>query len=103
MKKLLLLLVVCVLIASLVGCEESKTISVNVDNKDDLPSGVFGIKSLIELGDGLWYDSSTRIVYWWNGCFGEYTRDTAPTPYFAPNGMPYRYDPGTNTFEEIKD
>ena len=103
MKRLLLLLVVCVLIASLVGCRESKTISVNVDNKDDLSSGVFGIKSLIELGDRLWYDSSTRIVYWWNGGLAESIYDTTPTPYYAPNGMPYRYNPSTNTFEEIKD
>lgn len=102
MKRLLLLLVVCVLIASLVGCGESKTISVNVENKDDLSSGVFGIESLIEIGGGLWYDSSTRIVYWWNGYFMKFDYDTAPTPYYAPNGMPYRYNPSTNTFEEIK-
>ena len=26
---------------------------------------------------------------------------TAPTPYYAPNGLPYRYNPESNTFEEI--
>ena len=26
---------------------------------------------------------------------------TSPTPYYAPNGFPYRYNPETNTFEEI--
>lgn len=103
MKKLLLLLVACILIISLIGCGESKTISVNVENKDDLSSGVFGIKSLIEIGDGLWYDQSTRVVYWWNGYFIKSSYDTTPTPYYAPNGTPYRYNPSTNTFEEIKD
>lgn len=24
-----------------------------------------------------------------------------PSPYYAPNGLPYRYNPETNTFEEI--
>lgn len=103
MKKLLLLLVACVITISLIGCGESQTISVNVENKDDLSGGVFGIKSLIEIGDGLWYDSSTRIVYWWNGIFERFRSDTTPTPYYAPNGMPYKYNPSTNTFEEIKD
>lgn len=102
MKKLLLLLIICVLIASLVGCGEAKTISVNVENKDDLSGGVFGIKSLIEIGDGLWYDSSTRIVYWWNGYLWYSYSSTTPTAYFAPNGIPYRYNPSTDTFEEIK-
>lgn len=103
MKRLLLLLVVCVLIVSLVGCGEAKTISVNAENKDDLYGGIFGIKSLVEIGDGLWYDSSTRIVYWWNGYFSTSYTSTMPTAYYAPNGMPFRYNPITNTFEEIKD
>lgn len=103
MKKLSLLLVVCVIIVSLIGCGESQTISVNAENKEGLYGGIFGVKSLIEIGGGLWYDSSTRIVYWWNGYSIESSYDTTPTPYYAPNGMPYRYNPRTNTFEEIKD
>lgn len=50
----------------------------------------------------LWYDSSTRIVYFWNGELSNMA-STAPSPYYAPNGRPYRYDPTTNTFEEIDD
>jgi hypothetical protein len=29
------------------------------------------------------------------------TISTTPSPYYAPNGLPYRYNPETNTFEEI--
>ena len=35
-----------------------------------------------------------RVVFEWRN----YHR-----AYFAPKGIPYRYDQGTNTFEEIKD
>ncbi len=27
---------------------------------------------------------------------------TTPSPYYAPNGLPYKYNPETNTFEEIE-
>lgn len=62
-----------------------------------------GFGGLVYIGRGLYYDSSTMIVYWWNGYFGGVDQATAPTAYYAPNGMPYRYNPSTNTFEEIKD
>lgn len=76
----------------------------NAENKDDLSGGIFGVNSLVEIGDGLWYDSSTRIVYWWNGHISSAVyAATTPTAYYAPNGMPYRYNPITNTFEEVKD
>lgn len=50
---------------------------------------------------GLYYDTITGIVYWWNGCFYSNT-STTPTPYYSPNGLLYRYIPETNTFEEVK-
>ena len=42
----------------------------------------------------LYYDEFTKIVY----------IDSVYifTPYYAPNGLPYRYDPETNTLREIK-
>ena len=61
-----------------------------------------GVDSLIEIGNRLYYDSTTRIVYWWNGRMKNYRNDTTPSPYYAPNGLPYKYNPGTNTFEEIE-
>lgn len=62
---------------------------------------VFGEAALIEIGGMLYYDKTTRIVYWWNGY--RYTnRTTTPSAYYAPNGLPYRYNPESNTFEEIR-
>ena len=49
------------------------------------------------IGGELYYDSATRITYRRNGnAYG-----SVFIPYFAPNGLPYKYTPETNTFEEI--
>ena len=59
-------------------------------------------EAMVELGNGLCYDSSTMIVYLWNGYWvGDYA--ATPTPYYAANGLPYRYNVETNTLEEIKE
>jgi hypothetical protein len=64
---------------------------------------IHGQTAMVEIGDGLWYDSSTRIVYWWNGNIASgYQSSTTPSPYYAPNGLPYKYNPITNEFEEIE-
>lgn len=101
MKKVLITVLSFCLTVSMVGCSD-ETINVNVENSTDLSGTVIGTDALIEIGSNLWYDSTTRIVYWWNGCIssGCYGA-TAPTPYYAPNGLPYRYNPESNTFEEI--
>lgn len=101
MKKLLSIILCCLLVVSLVGCGARETVSVNVDNSEGLTNTAFGRSALVEIGDYLYYDSTTRIVYWWNGALMGYRADTTPSPYYAPNGLPYRYNPGTNTFEEI--
>ena len=89
------------LLFSLTGCGESN-VNVNVENKEELNNIVLGKDVLIEIGNYLYYDSSTRIVYWWNGKLNRLRDDTTPSPYYAPNGLPYRYNPETNTFEEIE-
>ena len=100
-KRLLVGLIGCVLTLSLVGCNETTTISVNVENNEELSSSTLGTDNLISIGNNLYYDSATRIVYWWNeSIIGQSA--TTPTAYYAPNGLPYRYNPETNTFEEIK-
>lgn len=103
MKKFLSIILVCVITFSMVSCAEERVIAVNVENQETLQNTVLGIDALVELGNGLYYDSTTRIVYWWNGQIGigAYAA-TTPTPYYAPNGLPYRYNPETNTFEEIE-
>lgn len=105
-KKLFMTICVVALAYSITGCGENTTVSVNVKNSGELNNVVFGRKALRKIGDGLWYDSTTKIVYWWNEYLGtgywDTTHiDTAPSPYYAPNGLPYRYNPETNTFEEI--
>lgn len=102
MKKLLILLTILLLSYSLVGCKsESEVVSINVENSQDLNGTIFGEGTLIYIGSGLWYDSTTRIVYWWNGYIQSSQYDTTPSPYYAPNGLPYKYNSETNTFEEI--
>lgn len=103
MKKTIITIFICLVAAlTLTGCS-STSINVNVEDDNFLNDTVFGKSALIEIGDYLWYDKSTQIVYWWNGILLPYKNtSTAPSPYYAPNGLPYRYDPETNTFEEIQ-
>lgn len=85
------------------GCSNYTPININVDNNSDLSGTTFGRETLIAIGDFLYYDSTTRIVYWWNGRMnGGSDSATTPSPYYAPNGLPYRYNPETNTFEGIE-
>lgn len=102
-RKILIGILSFCLTVSMVGCSD-ETINVNVENSTDLSGTVIGTDALIEIGSNLWYDSTTRIVYWWNGCIGlsNYSA-TTPSPYYASNGLPYRYNPESNTFEEIGD
>lgn len=87
--------------SSMVGCG-GKTIYSNMENGSDLSETEIGSGALIKIGGDLWYDSTTQIVYWWNGVI--HTKSsTTPSPYYAPNGLPYRYNPESNTFEEIGD
>lgn len=66
---------------------------------------MIGTNALIELpvGEGLYYDYTTGIVYWWNGVLDNVhvANNTTPTPYYSPNGLLYRYIPETNSLEEI--
>lgn len=100
-KKLLGIFIVCMLIFSLVGCSEETTLYVNVEENGNLNNNTLGERSLIELGKGLVYDSATKIVYME---IGEETGYKSKTycPYYAPNGLPFRYNTETNTLIEIK-
>lgn len=98
-KRLLVGLIGCMLAFSLVGCGETTTISVNVENSEELSSPTLGKDNLISIGNNLYYDSATRIVYLKNNTYDVRCVFTA---YYAPNGLPYKYNPETSTFEEIK-
>lgn len=100
-KKLLVSLIGCMLVFSLVGCGKTTILNVNIENSDNLNNNILGKQSFIEIGSGLFYDSATRIVYMVNGLNSLYESETY-CPYYAPNGLPYRYNSETNTFEEIE-
>lgn len=98
MKRSILILLTTLLFSySLVGCG-SNDVVVNVENEGNIHNAVFGESELIFIGNGLYYDSTTRIVYLKMNSVGGFSYMTA---YYAPNGLPYRYNPETNTFEEI--
>ena len=104
MKKVLTVILSLCFVIVMAGCESKSVININVENSSDLSGITIGVDSLIEIGSGVWYDSTTHIVYWWNEHLGTGVySSTTPSPYYAPNGLPYRYNPETNTFEEIGD
>ena len=93
-KKLFAILLTCVILSFLVGCP-SEHIQVNVSTTAKLYSDNLG--TFVKINRELRYDSATRIVYIYNSnSYG-----SSYTPYYAPNGLPYKYNPETNTFEEI--
>ena len=84
------------MLTGLAGCSYSNPVNVNVENSEKLDNQTLGFSNFTEIGDGLYYDSATRIVY-----IKILTSVGYMSPYYAPNGLPYRYNPETNTFEEI--
>ena len=101
---ILMFLCVGFLLSMLTGCGETKVIAVNVESSEaaePLSNDILGIDALIKIGNFLYYDSTTRIVYWWNG-YRWNNAATTPTPYYSPNGLLYKYIPETNSLEEIK-
>ena len=98
-KNLLILFVTVVTLFSFTGCESEKPVQVNVSNTENISGTSFGKDVIIGIGNGLYYDSTTRIVYLMFDNVGGYSYFSA---YYAPNGFPYKYNPETNTFEEIE-
>ena len=85
-KRLITALIFCVVILSLTGCGD-ETITINVENNETLNNNVIGSDALVKIGDGLYYDSTTTIVYFWNGnLYGQCA--TTPSPYYAPQRIP---------------
>lgn len=96
-RKLLAMVFSCFIAMSLVGCGgEPGHVLVNVSNSENISSNQLG--EFVKIGDRLCYDSATRIVY---VKYYTYSGHNVYVPYYAPNGLPYRYNPETNTFEEI--
>lgn len=61
------------------------------------------IENFVWIEDIFWYDSETYNVYMWNGSSNFYDDSTMPSAYFAPNGLPYKWNPQTREMEENND
>lgn len=94
--KSIVIILGCIFIFLLTACSKSEVIEINVSDNENIYSNHFGI--FIEVGNNLVYDSATRIVYIDNFT---YSGHSVYTPYYSSNGLPFRYNPETNTFEEI--
>lgn len=99
---LMIIIIAANVILNLSGCGETEVVAVNVDGEisSQLNNTILGVDALVEIGDYIYYDSTTGIVYWWNGCYHS-DWSTSPTAYYSPNGHLYRYNPQTNTLEEV--
>ena len=96
-KKIISIIATFILITQLNACSAVEPVRVNIENEDSIFSNNLG--ELVKIGGLLWYDTATRIVYRMN----DHAYGVTYVPYYASNGLPYRYDPSNNTFEEIKD
>lgn len=88
-RKITIILSVLTLVTNVTGCGENTTTNTGI-----------GVDAMIKIGSGLYYDSYTGNVYWWNGNLSTTNCAVAPTPYYAPNGHQYKYNTGTNELEE---
>lgn len=106
--KIIVIVIVCLMAVFLSirnttnGAERTSNDKVSVTQEEML-----GIDNLVKIGNGLYYDKATNIVYFWNGSLGKaffssVYMDTAPSPYYAPNGFPYKYNVDTNSLELIE-
>jgi hypothetical protein len=95
-RKIFILLAALLLSCSLTGCSTEEGIAINT-NSEELSSNRFG--TFTAISDDFFYDNATLIVY---KNYDVYGGDVI-IPYYAPNGLPYRYNPTTNTLEEIEE
>ena len=80
----------------LMGCTKT-TLNVNMEGEVTNAQSS-GFVKICDDPIPLSYDPMTRIVYIRSYTYYDHY---VYTPYYAPNGLPYRYNPETNTFEEI--
>ena len=99
MKRLAIVLFACFIMLFCFGCTySSEDTSVQVRTQDGQFVSIGDFANFDDIGGSLVYDSTTRIVYFRNETRGTYS---VYVPYYASNGMPYKYNVETNTLEEI--
>ena len=94
---ILVLAIVLLITVTVTGC--NKTGAVQEENQVLINSK--GVYSLIHIGNGLYYDNETGIVYWWGGVLGYSSGATVPSAYYSSNGNLCRYNSETRFIEEI--
>ena len=101
MKKIcnISLILICIILI-LTGCG-NKSVEVNVAGSENNKITLSSNNLVSIVSRKLYCDTKTNIVYWWNGVLTNTDASTTPTPYYAPNGLPYKYNPNTNTLVEI--
>ena len=79
------------------------SIEINDENIIGTDETLIGTKALKRIPghDELFYDVTTNIVYFWGGHLNGTRYDATPSSYYASNGLPYKYNPETNTLETI--
>lgn len=96
MKKILIIAATLLFSSiSLIGCTTELNVSIEGEITDT-QSGKF--VKICNKPIRLVYDPMTRIIY----IEFKGSNTYGISPYYAPNGLPYKYNPDTNTFEEIE-
>lgn len=98
MKKIVMLIVCVFMVCCLTGCDTEdpshhETLNISLSNNQNI--------CLQRIKDTIYYDTRTGIVYFWNG-YNYYNASSMPSPYYAPNGLPYKWDPIAEKLEEIE-
>ena len=99
MKKLAIILVLSLIVLFCSGCCSESESTTQVRTSDGQLQSSSSFADFITIGDSLVYDASTKIVYFQTYTYGQ---NYVYTPYYATNGMPYKYNVDTNTLEEIR-
>lgn len=104
LKKIILGLILLLCISNIMACNRYKNVNVGISDKDGNIISVnnYGIENLKYIGGGLYYDTVTEIVYFWNGKYETYSA-TMPTPYYSKNGKLFTYNSHTNSFTEVEE
>lgn len=99
MKKIMSVFIILIITLCLYGCE---TVQMNVSvqgETNEFSNIENGFIKICDKPIALVYDEMTRIIYINNYA---YNANHIRTPYYAPNGLPYKFNTETNTFEEIQ-
>lgn len=95
MKKIVsIFLAAFILVFCLSGCGARNSNYIDIEE-------LFGFVK-IQNESNLYYDTDTNIVYFVAGAhYYSHKGYGFMSPYYAPNGLPYKYDITTNTLREI--